>query len=56
MSKMKDFLIGVREMYDANYTPTQIANATGMPVAYIMEIISGFDDEDWDCDNEYEVI
>lgn len=56
MSKIKEFLMSVREMYDANYTPTQIANATGMPVAYIMEIISGFDDEDWDYDDGYEVV
>lgn len=52
MSKMKDFLIDVREMYVSNYTPTQIAKFTGMPVDYIMEIITSFDDEDWD--HEYE--
>lgn len=56
MGKMKDFLIGIREMYDANYTPTQIANATGMPVDYIMEVISDFDDEDWDHDDGYEIV
>lgn len=53
MSKMKDFLIDVMEMYESNHTPTQIANFTGMPVTYIMEIIATFDDEGWDGD-EYE--
>ncbi len=40
-------------MYESNYTPTQIANITGMPVTYIMEIIVSFNDEDWDgCETE----
>ena len=45
MSKMKDMLIDIEEMLMDELSIDEIANRTGMPVAWILEVKRNFIDE-----------
>ena len=45
MSKMKDMLIDIEEMLMDEMSIDEIANRTGMPVAWILEVKQNFIDE-----------
>ena len=45
MSKMKDMLIDIEEMLMDKLSIDEIANRTGMPVAWILEVKRNFIDE-----------
>lgn len=50
MSKMGDLLIEIEEMYASGYDAQAIANATGMPLNWILEYLDKFDDSEYnDC-------
>jgi hypothetical protein len=47
MSKMGDLLIEIEEMYSRGYGAQAIANATGMPLKWIIEYLDKFDDSEY---------
>lgn len=48
MSKMGDLLIEIDEMHSRGYGAQEIANATGMPLNWIIEYLEEFDDSEYD--------
>ena len=42
MSKMKDLLLDIVEMYDDDYTISQIANITGLPQDVVFDILERY--------------
>ena len=42
MSKMKDLLMDIVEMYDDNYTIKQIADNTGLPQDVVFDILQRY--------------